>query len=133
MADIEQVLQAKMVGETSITDLVGTRVYPLKAPDNPTFPFITYQRIDSEPIYTMDGGGNRVESRFQIDAWDRGLAAYKNTKAIARALQAVLSNWREVVSGVDVQSFMRENENDDWESEAGVARVSQDWRVFHSE
>lgn len=133
MADLEQVLYSKLVGASAITDLVSTRVYPLKYPENATFPCITFQRISTVAGHTMDGGGERRTSVIRVDCWDRGLSAYKNAKTIARAVTSTLSNWRQTVSGVDVQSFMQENEIDTWDSEGGIARVIQSWRTFHSE
>lgn len=133
MADLEQVLYSKLAGTSGITDLVSTRIYPLKFPENATFPCITFMRVATNAGHTMDGGGERRVSVVRIDCWDRGLSAYKNAKTLARAVTSALSNWREVVSGVDVQSFMQENEIDSWDSEAGVARVIQSWRTFHSE
>lgn len=49
MALVEEAVYQTLTGSTLVTALCGNRVYPLKAPQNPTFPCAVYQRVSWVP------------------------------------------------------------------------------------
>jgi hypothetical protein len=53
MATFVESLGTYLQADSGITALVGGRVYPVRAPDSPTFPYITY-RVRLEPENTLD-------------------------------------------------------------------------------
>ena len=54
---------------TSITDLIGGRIYYQKLPDDPTLPAIVYNRISGPRSRTHDGDSNLSKPRIQYSIW----------------------------------------------------------------
>lgn len=66
---------------------ISTRVYPLVAPQNPTTPFITYQRISSFDTSTIEGTESLDMARFQIKIFSKNyLEAVNNANLVKTKL-----------------------------------------------
>lgn len=50
----EQNIFTVLAATAAVTDLVGTRIYPVEAPPNPQVPYLVYQRIATEPVVTHE-------------------------------------------------------------------------------
>jgi len=83
----EQTLYSTLKNDAGVSALVGTRIYPLLLPQNPTYPAITYQRISTRPVMTRTGNGLDFV-RMQIDCY---ADSYSGVKALAAAVEAALS------------------------------------------
>lgn len=57
---MEIAIKNKLLEYISLTNLIGTRLYPLKLPQNPTYPSITYQLI-SDPRRQMGSKSPRYQ------------------------------------------------------------------------
>jgi hypothetical protein len=51
---IEEALRARLIGQSGLTALVSTRVYPLGLPQNPTLPAITYALVSDNGHTTSE-------------------------------------------------------------------------------
>lgn len=67
---------------------VGSRVYPLILPQNPTYPAIVYQRISSFDTGTIDGTESLDMARFQIKAYAR---TFQEVITVRDAIKAIMS------------------------------------------
>lgn len=67
---------------------VGSRVYPLIFPQNPTYPAIVYQRISSIDTGAMDGTESLDMARFQIKVY---ALKFSDAVAVRDAVKAVMS------------------------------------------
>ncbi len=54
---------------TAITDIIGTRIYYQKLPDDATLPAVTYNRISSPRSRTHSGDSNLSKPRIQYSCW----------------------------------------------------------------
>jgi len=53
--------------KTTLSSLVGGRVYPDTPPDNPVFPLIVYQQVGGEVLNPLDGSDpNEDNARIQL-------------------------------------------------------------------
>jgi len=67
---------------------VGARVFPLVAPQGTASPYITFQRISSLDMGTMDGTESLDMGRFQIKVFAK---TYKDSVLIAEAVKTAMS------------------------------------------
>ena len=74
----ETTIYSILVADSNITGLVSTRIYPILAPQNTTFPYIVYRRISGVSINALEGELGTTEGRFQIDAYSTSYAEAKN-------------------------------------------------------
>jgi hypothetical protein len=108
--------------------LIGTRLYPLNLPQNPTYPAATYQRITSQLTTTgQSEPGDLEDALYQFDAY---ATSHSGAKALAGALRADLSGYKGDMGGVEVDAIHFQNEYDFWGAEAGVWRVTLEFRFL---
>jgi hypothetical protein len=58
--------------KTTLSSLVGGRVYPDTPPDNPTFPLIVYQQVGGQAVEYLEGVlADKDNARIQIVVWSK--------------------------------------------------------------
>lgn len=106
------------------------RVYPVKAPQHPTLPFLIYTKISAPRLYHLAGQTRLVRARFQVDCWAE---TYAGAVALAEAVRGLLSGFRGTVAGVVIGAVYLDNETDFWGDETEGYRRSLDFLVWHQE
>ena len=130
-----------LLADGTISGLVGTRIFPLKLPQAPTFPAITYQMISGGRSHTYGGAVGLASPRFQFDCWG---ATYLQAEALAEALRIRLDGFSGAMGASPstvVQGVFFQDERDLYEdgadlgtgSGAGVYRRSIDYFISHEE
>ena len=134
---IEEAIFAKLSGDPSVSALVGSRIYPVRMPDNAIagglLPCITYQRIATVRQHTLDRPSTIAESTFAIECWGRPTQSIVESKLIARAVQRAIDGFRGSILGIDVFGVLSQNESDQYEDEVDLYRTSQDYVIYHAE
>lgn len=126
---LETELRARLVADGTVAGLVGTRIYALILPQDPTLPAVTYQRISGPRLQSLDGAAGRGMARIQIDSW---AGEYLDAQAVAAAIRGSLNGFIGDLATLDVVCRL-DNERDLYEDEARLYRVTQDYTVNHSE
>lgn len=132
MAELEQVLFTRLTGYSALAALVSTRVYPVEAPQNPTTPYITFQRIDEDVVRGMTEDHGMTAPTIQIDCW--GLT-YPSVRSVAAQVRAALKRWSDAAtSPVVLDSFLRRmqdraRDQDDPEDQR-FYRTSMDFEIW---
>lgn len=80
---IESDLVSHLKADVALSALVGTKIYPLLAPQNVTNPYIVYQVINDNSNQCIEGEVYQNDTRFQIDCWS---TKYSEVKAIKEAV-----------------------------------------------
>ena len=125
---IESALYAHLVADAGVTALLGTRIYPLDLPQEPTTPCATYHRVSTVPRYVHGADLNFDTVRIQIDCYaDSVLGA----KTLADAVRDALSAHSGDMQGTDVQAVLLDNEQDFTDPTTELCRVSQDYRITY--
>lgn len=119
--NIQETIYEHLSTNAAIVALASTRIYPVRMPQQPTLPCLTYQRISGVPDYSHDGRA-LTQSRFQVSCW-----AYTYAAAIALA-EAVKNSW---ASFADV-AFL-ENDTEMYEPETQVYHIPVDVMIWHEE
>ena len=128
---IEAGLQAKVANDPTVSGLCGTRVYPVKLPDSPTLPAVTYQGISTNPDSTMDGPSGFVEVRLQFDCWGE---TYGDAKTLQDAVRLALDGYTGLLSdGTAVFNVMLDTASDLYEPDSRLYRASTDYKVQFSQ
>lgn len=91
---IEQNIYSVLSSATAITDIVGSRIYPLVLPTDPTLPAITYSTVASVSNPTMTTRG-LTRSRIQIDCWTEGDSAYLSGCTLRDAVIKTFAGYRD--------------------------------------
>lgn len=130
MSVIEEAIHTKLTTDADISGLISGRVYPLKLPQKPTLPAVTYQRISGVRNYFMDGVATLAQPRFQVDSW---AATYSAAKDLAGKVRAALSGLTETVDTIKIYGVFLDSDNDLYDDDLEVYRVQADYFIHHKE
>jgi len=132
MATIEQGLHAHLIADGGVSALVAARIYPLRAPQNPTVPYVTYSRINTDREHHMSGASGLAHPHFQIDVF---ASSFSSMSAVANAIRSAL----DVYSGdmgspsIDVSSVLVVDERDFYEDDTNLYHDAIDVSIWHTE
>lgn len=92
MASIQETLNAALLADSTLSGLIGTRLFPGQIPDDQdTPPWLYYAVPESVPLDQLDDGGDDVRSELEFHALaDR----YSAAKAIVDAVRSVMNSFR---------------------------------------
>lgn len=130
---------ALIVGDGPTAALIGTRLYPVQGvPDNPTFPYVTYQDITGSSDYAFDGAELR-SARIQFDVWsdgnvDAATPGYGLNKSILNCLRNLLSGFVGTLNdGTRVLFTDRLNQMDQFDDDSRTYRSVAEYEFLISE
>lgn len=132
---IEKAIYNLLANNTSITDMVSTRIYPQVRKQSDGLPAITYQVISGIRDYDLTGPNGLVEGRIQINCFaDDPLEAGE----LAAVVRAALNGHRGGAAGVHIETMLLEDQGDlpsfDPENEAqNVYAKMMDFYVLYKE
>lgn len=117
---IGSLVRTALTGNSGVSTLVGSRVYPLLLPQEPTYPAISYQRISNTG---QDGSSDRKESRWQFDCWGTTYAA---SVSLSAAVKTALEEYHDADQTPGIAWSRVVNELDDYDDEVDVFRIIVD-------
>lgn len=123
------------------TELGHTRIYPLRAPQNATAPFVVYQKTGSNDRWRgINRPSNIAQASIQIDVY---AAAYDDAKTIAAQIERILDGYRGTVyygasspqESVEIKGISLQNDFDtlDQTDEPFLFRNSADFLVTYGQ
>lgn len=108
MSVIEEAMVTRLLADATVAAAVGTRIYPVAAPQGATMPHIVYQRISGPRVHSHDGS-DLAHPRFQFAC---NAATYAAAKALANAVREELDGTHVTQSGVRIDRIQVQNEMD---------------------
>ena len=103
-------LRTRLLSDTDITDLVGTRIVPLNDKQSAPYPKIVYRLVTEQPDYTTGGNTGPTESTLEFESQTESYDT-------AKLLDALIAAQLDAVSGQIGSSFVHgiftENVSDD--------------------
>ena len=128
---IDSALYTRLSGFAGLAALVSTRNYPLIAPQNGTYPLVTYQQISGTRDYVMGNQSGLVMARFQLDSWAQDVPA--SARAVANQVRLALSNYHGTSDSVVIDYIELMNETVMGQPDEEFWRISQDYMVTFRE
>jgi hypothetical protein len=104
---IETVFRSALTSATSVTAIVGTRIYPLVLPTDPTLPAIEFTFVAGLNIPTMDSMGVQ-KYRVEVNCWGD---TYDDAVSLRYAVVKALSGYTSGNSSI--QYLMPQDDFDD--------------------
>lgn len=90
---VKNLLQAN----AAVSGLVGSRIYPLVAPQESAYPRIVYQRVSTKAIQTLGGITNLNESLLQLTSWGD---TYNSARSLADIVKTSIHGYLSTGSGI---------------------------------
>ena len=138
MAKPEIAVRTFLLSQSSVTDIVGDRIFPMTLPQNETRSSIVYRRISTNHEETIDGSvGGMADARVQMDCYADSWNAASDLAEVLR-LSGIL-DIHGVTNGVDFRGVrlasglrMEDDQPTDG-TESWRFWASQDYQFFYLE
>lgn len=135
MNTIESALYAILAADVTVAGLVGTRIFPNVVPQDQSLPAISYQRIATSRVWSLEGPSGLAQPTFQVNCL---AATYDALRTLSAAVRAALDGYSGTASSVAVSVIRLIDEGDLPEvSPANLAdRVfgrRMDFQMYHEE
>lgn len=143
MVEIFRALRAFLLADATIAATVVTRIYPVKLPQNVTYPAISILRVSSIRSNVLHGPASLARPRYQIDCWVRettGSQAFTDALNLGSAVRNRLEAYQGIMTDPTTSppthyrtSVTFDDERDLFEPDVsgGFFRHSGDYYVWH--
>ena len=105
----EAFLYQRLTSQTAVSSLIGSRVYPLIAPQGTPLPLVVYQRTGVERPQSLSGNVGNPLVTLQLTTYG---TSYTSVKSIARAVRIAIDGWTGTTAGVTIQRSTLQTEAD---------------------
>jgi hypothetical protein len=127
---IEKAIYSILTGDSDVSALVGTRVYPVNIPQNPTYPLVSFSRVSGNRVASMSGASSISMPRFEIGCF---ADTYSAVKTLAGKVRSVLFGYSGTIAGVIVYSVLLESDTDNYQEGIDKYMISNDYFFHHKE
>ena len=127
MSTFVEKVRAELLAASPLTNLVGERIYPVKAPQAAVAPFVVLTVVSDVPedSFTSTTDEALRSARMQVDSYAIG---YLDAHAVAKAVKNVVGNLaRSDLCGLYLTA------RDLYDDETELRRVSADFSVWAGE
>ena len=128
-------LRTFLVADETLSDLVDSRIYPMRLPQSPTYPCVTYSRISHQHGHHFDNPAGHATPRIQLDFWADD---FSTCKEMSEATRGILAGYSGQIESVNAMSVVLEDEihlheppqhaTDEW-----LYHITQDYYILHNE
>lgn len=114
--------------DATLTALVGSKIYPVKAPQNTSVPFVVFTVNATLPVNTKEGVATKEQKQLQVDTYASTLA---NAGDIAEAIRNILDNHSGTTNNVNIRQMWFDDEDyGDFIEDLGFFSISQAYEVI---
>lgn len=133
MADIEKELFARLTNYAGVTALASTRVYPVKLPQKPTYPAITYSLLAGASVPAMGSDIGDEREFFRVKTYcDEPSGSYAVAKALAAQVILALKRYKVVGTFATIQDIFLNSKTDLYDDEAQVYQRILTFEVIYN-
>ena len=108
---------------------LGSRIYPLKLPQNVAYPAVVYQRLTTKRYQAFGKTLKLREPTIQVDVYGHQSGGYEAFKTVAKAVETTL----DLHAAGNVEVTYIDEERDDYEENTELFRKSFDIRPWYRE
>jgi len=126
---IETGLRTHLLADGPVAALIGTRMYPLILPQNPTYPCLTYEIVSDIPHRALAGDSDRERVRVRIHCW---ASTYTGAIDLATKVRTSVADHSGLMGTTAVSSVKFETWNDTFDDAPEVYRRIADFFIAHT-
>lgn len=123
MADIRKAIYTLLTQDAGVSALIGTKVYPLRAPQVQTAPYITWHVINTLTYGTKANPDNNGESPVDRLTVQINCVAgnYTTASDIAAAVRTAIDRYPDTqIFGIDINGIDFNDESDTYDDEVNL-------------
>lgn len=127
---IQNHIYTRLSTYAGLTALVGTRIYPVVAPESPAYPLVIFDLIAPNKPKTSGGtSGNHIEALYQVSCW---ADTYASARAVAAQIVAALEDYAGTSDSTTIQMCYYESEREDFEPTTKKYSIPIDFTIWYT-
>lgn len=133
MAEVEEVLAARLVAVAAVQALVSGRVYPITRPQDiaqAKSSCVVYERTENQHVQTLTGPTDLGYPEFRFTAWG---STYAAAKAVWRAVFDGLERWGDATTSPVIFDCRPTGYEEDYDDDTEAFWCSQMYEVWYRE
>lgn len=124
MVTIEEVLRTLLLSDSTVSGLVGTRVFPVQLPLDCPLPAISLHKISNPNNNLLDV----ASPRFQFSCWAED---YLEVQQLKNAVISALNRYKGVASGIHIKQIVYLDASDAHEDITDIYHVPVDMKIIY--
>ena len=121
MIEVGKVIYNILSNDSDVKSLVGTKIFPLVAESNTTFPFITYKRNSLTPTNSKDRFICNAESYVEVNVCDTN---YNKSIDLAEKVISALEGKKGTYNNIDVQNIEFDNSSEEFNEDTYIQNIT---------
>lgn len=127
---IEDVIYSRLQATSAVTDLVSTRVYPIRRPADASLPLIVYERLSEVPALTMNADPGLITARFRFSCQ---ADTPENARTLAAKLKTAITHYRDTTTTPVVDGILPDTTSAEYDFGADLFTVEKDFFISYKE
>lgn len=125
-------LRTYLLADSTISNLIGTRMYPVVLPQSPTYPAVSYSTISAQRGHNMQAPDGLAAQRIQVDAW---ALTYAQARSLSDAIRNRIDSFRGSMGSTKVQGIFFDTERHLNEQDGSTVfyRIETDYIAWHED
>lgn len=120
---VQNDLYTALSGDAGLSALVGTRIYPVRVPQSPAYPLVSYMRVSNSHVNSLSGSSGLDNSRYQFDVYSD---TYASANSVADAIIAAMA------TATTYKSILLSRIDLDHDLDVDKYRITIDFSVWHN-
>ena len=127
---VETKLFATLDAHPGLSALTGSRIYPLKAPQNATLPYVLYTMITAIPTPAMGDDAPVTQYIFTLESIG---STYGESKQVAAQVRDCLQRYVEGNGADQIRSTHLTSETDLYDDTVEYYRTEQNYDIYYGD
>lgn len=111
-------------------NLVGNRVYLLRAPEQAVPPYIVFGLVGPEPLHSQSGALDIIVRMYQVSFFD---TSQSRAILLGDSLRHYWDGWRGMHRDVEIGAFLYRLQTQQYEDDTRLWQVIQHYRITYRE
>lgn len=129
MSSIYDVFYSLLSGNANVASVVGTKIYPVQAPQKTGFPFIVVDQISNVPTNTKSGVSSMDKIRVQITMISSSKSQLATLGEYVRTALDFVNN--QTIQTIRVQYITFQSDNDTFDEGSGQDGVFLKYQDYY--
>lgn len=125
---MEAGIYSRLTAHAGTSALVSTRVYPVQAPQNPTYPYIVYTRTDTSPVSSLIEDTTLNSSFVSIDCF---ASSFSGVKSLSLQVISALKRYHGTSGGVVIEDAFLRGESHGYDPDLDIYQIALSFEVFY--
>lgn len=128
---VEYAIKTLILADATLTTLWSNRYYPMRIPENPTYPCGSYQQVSQVNVSSHQGNSNLAQTRLQLTVWT---SSYDQGKTIRDELKRLLRDYHSLtaVAGTRLDRVIWDNDLANFEETTQKHQRIIDLLILHN-